>query len=156
MSSIIPQILMWLLLLVFFAAGALAAWRFFTLRSSGTSAIIRRLPATGNHGWRHGLVRYEGKELKFYQLRSLSPFPDGVFNRFSVELTGQRESTREEASFLPFNEPVFEFTHDAVAYEAQMSAHGRMAFVAWIESAPDARTDKMSPRELRRRMRNKH
>ena len=35
-----------------------------------------------------------------------------------------------------------------------MSKHATMAFVSWIESAPNTRLDKMSPSEARRRMRH--
>jgi hypothetical protein len=109
----------------------------------------------GNHGWRNGILRYESNnELKFYQFRSLSPFPDVIFHRSHLTLDGQRDYTEEEASFLFDGTPIVKFQHEGKDYEAQMSKHATMAFVSWIESAPNARLDKMSPSEARRRMRH--
>lgn len=133
----------------------LGAYRFFTLRSNGINVTLRRLPAVGNHGWRTGLLRYDSNnELKFYQLRSLSPFPDVVFHRFDLALNGQRDFTEAEASFLFDGTPIIKFHHKGKDYEAQMSKHATMAFVSWVESAPDSRLDKMSPSEMRRYLRH--
>ena len=131
----------------------LGAYRFFTLRSNGNNVTLRRLPAVGNHGWRNGILRYESNnELKFYQFRSLSPFPDVIFHRSHLTLDGQRDYTEEEASFLFDGTPIVKFQHEGKDYEVQMSKHATMAFVSWIESAPNTRLDKMSPSVARRRM----
>ena len=91
----------------------LGAYRFFTLRSNGNNVTLRRLPAVGNHGWRNGILRYESNnELKFYQFRSLSPFPDVIFHRSHLTLDGQRDYTEEEASFLFDGTPIVKFRHE--------------------------------------------
>lgn len=146
----------WGLTAVLLVVVGLGAYRFFRIRSSGIPVIMRRMPAEGNHGWRNGLLRYAGKEVKFYQIRSLSPAADAVFDRYEVELNGQRDLKEHEAPFVPFDTPITMFSHNGVEYEAQMSTHGRMAFVSWVEAAPDSRTDKISLSELKRRMRHKN
>ncbi|WBT09802.1 DUF2550 domain-containing protein [Corynebacterium sp. SCR221107] len=131
----------------------LAAWRFFTLRSNGTPVILRRLPAEGGHGWRHGVFRYHGDEIKYYMLRSLAPTADVVFNRTQVSIRGPRELTAHEGSFLSAQRAL-RFDYKDVHYEMVCSAHAEMAFTAWVEAAPDSRMARLDPKELRRRMRN--
>lgn len=130
----------------------LAAWRFFTLRSNGTPVILRRLPADGSHGWRHGVFRYNGDEIKYFMLRSLAPTADHVFHRTLVELRGHRDVTSREASFLSSPKSL-RFCYEGVDYELVCGAHAEMAFTAWVEAAPDSRMKRIDPKELRRRMR---
>lgn len=130
---------------------ALAGWRFITLRSKGTSVTLRRLPAQGLHGWRHGLLRYNGDNLKYYMLRSLAPSADIVFSRTQVQLQGHRVVESHEASFLSAPKAVL-FSHQGTEYELVCSPHAEMAFTAWVEAAPDSRMEKMSPKALRKKM----
>ena len=70
------------------------------------------------------------------------------------EVVAAMEVVEDEASFLFDGVPIVKFRHEGKDYEAQMSKHATMAFVSWIESAPNTRLDKMSPSEARRRMRH--
>lgn len=129
----------------------LAAWRFAAIRSHGTSFLVRKLPATGIHGWRHGVIQYKGERLCFYKLRSLALGPDAVFTRSNIEIQGHRDRTAMEEDVLSCPK-ILQFTHEDTSYEACLSTHAEMAFTAWVESAPDSRTSKMDPKELLRKM----
>nr|WP_246858229.1 DUF2550 domain-containing protein [Corynebacterium sp. sy017] len=128
-----------------------AAWRFLTLRSKGTPVILRRLPATGTHGWRHGLFRYHGDSLHYFMLRSIAPLADMLFERTHVVIKGHRDVTNREDSFL-FGDKIVQFSHHGQDYELVCSPHAEMAFTAWVEAAPSSRMDKMNPKDLLRRI----
>lgn len=139
------------LVVVFVLLAVLAAWRFAAIRSRGTSILIRKLPATGVHGWRHGVIQYQGERLQFFKLRSLAPRADAVFLRSGIDMQGHRERTSAEQDVFS-NPQILKFNHDGTSYEAAMSPHAEMAFTAWVESAPDSRMSKMDPKELLRRI----
>ena len=65
MNSQVLQGLLFVLVLIVVGVVLLAAVRFFTLRSRGTSVLLRRLPAKDSHTWRHGLVRYNGEYMGY-------------------------------------------------------------------------------------------
>lgn len=132
---------------------ALGAWRFFALRAKGTPVVIRRLPAKGLHGWRHGIFRYDAGHIRYYKLRSLSPMPDVVFVRHLLDYRGSRTVTSGEESFLPYRGNIIIFNHDGTDYEAQFHSRGGLAFSAWIESAPDSRMDRVHHQRLLKKMR---
>lgn len=130
---------------------ALGAWRFFFVRSTGTPIILRKLPGNGLHGWRHGVVRYAGTEMRYFKLRSLTPSADIVFNRSAVLLEGHRETSSREAPILLGSKSVILFAHEGNHYEAVFPAGADMAFISWVESAPDARLERVDLHSLRRR-----
>lgn len=129
------------LVIIALLAVVLAAWRFFTLRSRGTTVILRRLPQAGVHGWRHGSLRYNGNDLEYFKLRSLSPMADIIFNRRSVELLDRREPTTEEAVFMSSDTRILHVRSKDTETELGMDPYGEMAFTAWLEAARDARTE---------------
>lgn len=139
---------------IFAVLAALAAWRFFTLHSKGTQVIIRKLPAQGLHGWRHGILRYEGDKMRYFKLRSLNPTADRVFERQDVEISGQRQLSDDEGSILAyggFGREVLVIFHRGTTYEVCGSPRAEMALRAWVEAAPDSRMDRMNPKELRQK-----
>lgn len=146
------DIVIWILVVIAVLAVLLAAWRFFTLRSRGTSVILRRLPAAGPHGWRHGTIRYNGDDLEYFKLRSLSPSADLVFHRKTVEFHGMRGMTPEEAEFMAPGLQIFEIAVGDVHYELALDAHGSMALTAWVESAPDVRQERVDHHALREKI----
>ncbi|KQB86366.1 DUF2550 domain-containing protein [Corynebacterium lowii] len=146
------SIALWLVVVLVGGVGCLAAWRFFGLRSRGTTVILRRLPATGTHGWRHGLVRYEGEELRYYKLRSLAPVADTIFDRQALSLASQRDLSAREASFMAEGMRVLELKHGNESWEIAVDLRTEMALRAWLESAPDARQERPDYRMLKRRI----
>ena len=146
------DIVIWVLIVLAVLAVLLAAWRFLTLRSRGTSIILRRLPASGTHGWRHGTIRYNGDDLEYFKLRSISPRADLVFNRQTLEVRGTRGMSPQEAGFMDTGLTIFDLAAADVDYEVGLDAHGSMALTAWLESAPDIRTERIDHNALRDRI----
>lgn len=146
------DIVIWVLIVIAVLAVLLAAWRFLTLRSRGTTVILRRLPAGGTHGWRHGTIRYNGDDLEYFKLRSISPMADLVFNRKTVEFHGTRELTAAESSFMASGLSVFDISFGGTRYEIVLDPHGAMALTAWVESAPDIRQERIDHHALREKI----
>lgn len=135
------EFITWALVIVAVLAVLLAAWRFFTLRSRGTNVILRVLPQHGVHGWRHGTFRYNGNDLEYFKLRSLSPMADLIMNRLSVTLLDRREQSAEEADFMSQGQKIIHIKSQNEEIEIALDQHGEMAFTAWLEAAPDARAE---------------
>lgn len=128
----------------------LAVWRFFTQRSKGTQVIVRRLPAKGTHGWRHGIIRYRGEQVECFKLRSVSPSPDIVLRRDELMLSSRREKTAAEQRFMdPQSRIVIVKSHRGTC-EWAMDPHAEMALLAWLESAPTQPLIRMSPRDAKK------
>ncbi|WKD59444.1 DUF2550 domain-containing protein [Corynebacterium caspium] len=133
--------------------GGLAAWRFFTVRGTGTCAVLRSLPASGKHGWRNGELRYHGDVMKYYKVRSLSPMADFSFTRQNISLSGYRDLTPTEASFLFEGARAVIFsTSDGTRWELVLAPHAELAFTTWVESAPHARQIRPDYNQLRERV----
>lgn len=146
------QFLFWVLVGVLALVLLLVVWRFARLHASGTQVALRRLPASGIHGWRIGIFRYSAGNIYYYKLRSLFPMADAIFVRSKVDIRGKREVKDEETSFLSEEEKIMVFNHAGVDYEVQFPHRGAMAFTSWIESAPDSRMERMSPKVLQARI----
>ncbi|MBV7292963.1 DUF2550 domain-containing protein [Corynebacterium sp. TAE3-ERU16] len=120
----------------------LAGWRFLRVRATGCGILLRRLPAVGVHGWRHGALRYSGDGLEFYKLRSVSPSADLRFPRTGAEVTERREPTVAEMTFMPAGVRIIELSVLDDRYELALDGHGETALTSWIESAPSARQER--------------
>ena len=120
----------------------LAGWRFLRVRATGAGILLRKLPASGVHGWRHGALRYSGSGLEFYKLRSVSPAADIRFPRTGAEVTGRRDPAAGERAFMPASVRIVELTVDGGRYELALDGHGETALTSWIESAPSARQER--------------
>ena len=95
----------------------LAAVRFFTVRSRGTSILLRQLPSKDSHSWRHGLVRYDGGYMDYFKLRSVMPRANKRFNRLDIELGKTRPMDGDEASFMPSDHQIIQLRINGRDYE---------------------------------------
>ena len=141
-------VLGWVLVGLLVAAAILALVRFVGLRSRGVQVILRRLPASGNHGWRHGIMRYKGDHIAFYMVRSVSPMADAVFRRSDMRLVGRREPSPREASFMADGLTIVEFAIGQTRREVGLDFAGDMALTTWLESKPDNRTQRPDVKKL--------
>lgn len=143
------SVVTWIILVLAIVGIILAAIRFLTLRSRGTAVLVRVLPAEGVHGWRHGVLRYNGDEVEFFKLRSVSPSADLRFNRLDIELLGHRTISDAEASFMSDAMRAVHIEVKGKEYEICCDTHGEMALSAWIESAPSKRAERSNYHRLR-------
>ena len=100
MNSTVVAVLLWALGVALLLVIFLAALRFFTVRSRGTSVLLRRVPAKNSLSWRHGSLRYEGEFVEYFKLRSVSPRCDLRINRLDIEVVSTRPLDDDEASFM--------------------------------------------------------
>ena len=151
MNSQVLQGLLFVLILIILAVIILAAVRFFTLRSRGTTVLLRLLPAKDSHSWRHGLVRYNGEYMEYFKLRSVLPRANMRFNRLDITLNGIRSLDDDEASFMPASDQVMGISVHGKDYEIASDAQGIMALNAWVEAAPSKRKEKLNYHQMRQR-----
>lgn len=137
--------------LVLAVLAAAAAWRFSMVRNSGARAMMRELPAEGVHGWRHGVMRYDGERLLFFKLRSLTFHHDIELDRRGVEFEGFRDVTEEEREFMPEIGHVLRFSGPTGEFEFAADKHTEMGLVSWVEAAPDARKERIDVHSLAQR-----
>ena len=136
------KVVAYILLLVLVLTAAAAVWRFTMFRGSGVQGLIRRLPAEGAHGWRHGVLRYVGEEARFYKLRSLSFNYDVSLDRRTVTFNGLRDLTVQEREFMPEVDNILLLTGPEGDFEFAGDRHAEMALISWVESAPDSRAQR--------------
>lgn len=137
--------------LVLAVLAAAAAWRFSMVRNSGARAMMRELPAEGVHGWRHGVMRYDGERLLFFKLRSLTFHHDIELDRRGVEFQGFRDVTEEEREFMLEIGHVLRFSGPTGEFEFAADRHTEMGLVSWVEAAPDARKERIDVHSLAQR-----
>ena len=130
-------------------AGAL--WRFLTVRNNGTPALMRALPATGTHGWRHGIAVYSGETMRFFKLRSMSFSADLELDRSTLTISGNRNATETERDFMPGVEVVVLVSSDSAEHEFAFNRRAAMALISWVESAPDSRQVRTDMNRLHQR-----
>ncbi|MBL7285723.1 DUF2550 family protein [Corynebacterium godavarianum] len=146
------EIIVSVVLLVVIGVTGIAIWRFAMFRNSGGRALIRKLPAHGLHGWRHGILRYTGEELQFYKLRSLSSNYDYALDRRDLTINGVRDLTADEQEIMPGVSTVLEMTSPRGQLEFAADRHVEMALISWVESAPDRRQQRVDVRSLAQRV----
>lgn len=124
-------------------------YRINQLRGSGTSALLRELPADDGRAWRHGVVRYDDNAVEYFRLRSLRPGPQRLVLRQAVVTRGRRNPTPAEVDVLGDGMVVLELADRGGAFELALDSGAVTAFQSWLESRPSQRAER-SHRERRR------
>jgi hypothetical protein len=124
-------------------------YRITQLRGSGTSALLRVLPAEDGRAWRHGVVRYDDNAMEYFRLRSMRGGPARSVLRQSVVTRGRRTPTPAEGDVLGDGMVVLELADRGGAFELALDAGAVTAFQSWLESRPSQRAER-SHRERRR------
>lgn len=128
---------------VLLLAVLLLGFRLWKMRQGGTAAILRDMPATGGHGWRHGVIRYRGDEVSFYRLSSVRLWPDRRLSRRGLEILSRRAPQGDESDIMT-EATVILVLQDAPGaekrcYEMALDRGALTAFLSWIESSPSPR-----------------
>ena len=123
-------------------------YRLFKMRQGGTAAILRDAPAVGGHGWRHGVIRYRGDEVRFYQLSSVRLWPDRRLSRCGLEVIGRRPPRGDEFDIMTEATVVLELQDTSSdhmrGYEMALDRGALTAFLSWVESRPSPRARRRS------------
>ncbi|OBI47090.1 hypothetical protein A5707_20695 [Mycobacterium kyorinense] len=143
-----PTIAMVVLIAVLGIAVVALSYRLWKLRQGGTAAIMRDIPATGGHGWRHGVIRYRGGEAAFYRLSSVRLWPDRRLSRRGIEIISRRSPRGDEFDIMTEEIVVLELrdtTQDRRwGYEIALDRGALTAFLSWLESRPSPRARRRS------------
>lgn len=129
-----------------------AAWRFFVVRSQGFPILVRELPSETSHDWRHGRIMFNGDVLKCYKLRSLSPKADLVLDRRQTDFVTHRNPDSQDIEIVPEDDIVVEVDHSGTHLEFAVSSSMAKAVIAWVESAPSQRQERVDLVALRDRV----
>ena len=134
-------------ILVILLAVAVAAllYRVFTLRGGGTAAILRVMPQNDGAGWRHGIVRYGDNTLAFYKLSSLRPGPDVRLSRQGIDVRSRRKPEGSEFDIMTEDIVILDVIDRDDSYEIALDSGALMAFMSWVESRPDGRSQRRRP-----------
>ncbi|PXW29905.1 DUF2550 domain-containing protein [Nocardia sp. 348MFTsu5.1] len=117
-------------------------YRINELRGSGTSALLRELPADDGRAWRHGVVRYDDNALEYFRLRRVLPGPQRLVLRQVVTVSGRRSPTACEADFLDDSIVILELADRDGEFELALDSGGVTAFQSWLESRPSQRAQR--------------
>ncbi len=121
-------------------------YRYTVVRRGSTSVILRRLPADGGAGWRHGVLVYGEGELRYFRLSSLRMFADLTLRRSGLELSGRRTPAGTELEIMSEDMPIVAVAGDGVRVEIALERGSMTAFQSWVESRPSARSLRRLPR----------
>lgn len=127
-----------LVLLAVVIVGGLSL-RVYRVRSIGSPIIIRYLPAAAEDGWRHGTLRYDDHEVRYYRLSSLRPGPSWTIPRGSTEIIGRRGPRGTEFDIMEPSTFVVRIHTSGGDAELAFERDGLTAFQAWLESRPNPR-----------------
>jgi hypothetical protein len=132
-----------LLIAVLLLAVVALSYRLWKLRQGGTAAILRDIPATGGHGWRHGVIRYRGGEAGFYRLSSVRWWPDRRLSRRGIEIVSRRAPRGDEFDIMTDEIVILELRDTGPdrrrGYELALDRGALTAFLSWLESRPSPR-----------------
>ncbi|MGV9824605.1 MULTISPECIES: DUF2550 domain-containing protein [unclassified Gordonia (in: high G+C Gram-positive bacteria)] len=145
-------VLLGVLLVVTVVLCGLLAYRLQQLRSAGSAALLRTLPAAVDEGWRHGTVHYTDESLRYFRLTSLRPGPSRTLCRGSIDIVGRREPAGSETEILSGMTILHlrETRQDGARggpgattdLELAMSRDGVTAFQAWLEAGAPTRAQR--------------
>jgi len=103
------------------------------------------MPQNDGSGWRHGIVRYGDDSLAFYKLSSLRPGPDTRLTRQGIDVQSRRSPTGSEFDIMTEDIVILDMVDRGNSYEIAFDSGALMAFMSWLESRPDGRSQRRRP-----------
>jgi hypothetical protein len=127
------------LLLVVVALGMLVFRRLRLIRAGGVDVWQRRVRAsapTSTRGWNLGVLRYQGEEIAWFRVISLSGGAELRLSRREIEITDRRRPGPSEEFVLPSDATVLRCRDGARTVELAMSQDVLTGFLSWLEATP--------------------
>lgn len=95
---------------------------------------------TQGRGWVLGMGRYDGDELQWFRVFSLSPRPRRTLNRQQLEVTARRAPKGPEALALLKGMDVVTLRAAGQDVEIALDRSALTGFLAWVEARPPGST----------------
>lgn len=110
-------------------------------RGGGTIDLSLRLKdVTPGRGWVLGVGRFEGDNLAWYRVFSLSPRPRRRLRRRDLTVLERRQPRSEEHRALPPQTVVLRLSARTGEVELAMSRSAMTGVLAWLEATPPGAT----------------
>ena len=110
-------------------------------RAGGTIEVSLRLKAPGHgRGWVNGVGRFEGDQLLWYRVFSLSPRPRRRYSRRDLEIVRRRDPSGGEHRALQSDAAVLECRAGGEPVDLAMACAAVTGFLAWLEARPPGAT----------------
>ncbi len=120
---------------------AVAVRRRWLQSAGGTVELSLRLKRLGHgRGWSAGVGFFDGDDLRWYRVFSLSPRPRRVLSRRSLEVVSRRAASEAERLALPEGAVVLSCAVPGGAVDLAMQPATVTGFLAWLESRPPGAT----------------
>jgi hypothetical protein len=127
------------LLLVVVVLTTLVIRRLRLIRSGGVDVWQRRVRASApssTRGWNLGVVRYQGEDIAWFRVISLSGGAEVRLSRRQLEITDRRRPGPSEEHVLPSDATVLRCRAGDRTVELAMSQDVLTGFLAWLEATP--------------------
>ena len=127
------------LLVVVVALTMLVFRRLRLIRAGGVDVWQRRVRAsapTSTRGWNLGVLRYQGEEIAWFRVISLSGGAELRLSRRQIEITDRRRPGPSEEFVLPSDATVLRCRDGERTVELAMPQDVLTGFLAWLEATP--------------------
>jgi hypothetical protein len=120
---------------------AVAVRRRWLQAAGGTVELALRLKRLGNgRGWSSGVGFFDGDDLRWYRVFSLSPRPRRVLSRRELQVVSRRSASDAERLALPEGAVVLSCTTGGGPVDLALQPSTVTGFLAWLESRPPGAT----------------
>ena len=120
---------------------AVAVRRRWLQSAGGTVDLSLRLKRLGDgRGWSMGVGFFDGDDLRWYRVFSLSLRPRRVLSRREIEVLSRRPASGAERLALPEGAVVMECAVRGGPVDLAMQPATVTGFLAWLESRPPGAT----------------
>ena len=138
---LVLEILLGLPLLAVLLFVAVAGRQRWLQSAGGTVELSLRLKRLGDgRGWSAGVGFFDGDDLRWYRVFSLSPRPRRVLSRRDLQVVARRPASGLERLALPDGAVVMECTVRSGPVDLAMAPSTVTGFLAWLESRPPGAT----------------
>ena len=117
----------------------LAFRRLRLIRSGGADVSLRRVRASGptsTGGWNPGVLRYQGDEIAWFRVISLSGGAEVRLSRQALEVTERRQPDPSEEHVVPTDATVVRCREGQRTVELAMAPEVLTGFLSWLEANP--------------------
>ncbi len=120
---------------------AVAVRRRWLQSAGGTVELALRLKRLGHgRGWSSGVGFFDGDDLRWYRVFSLSPRPRRVLSRRELQVVSRRSASDAERLALPEGAVVLSCVVGGGPVDLAMQPSTVTGFLAWLESRPPGAT----------------